>query len=63
MTIRRQTVRARVHHGTSSLDMSIPSEITKEYDIRAGDVFEVTTLNTNKELKIIYRRVYSQPKI
>jgi hypothetical protein len=58
----RPTVKARAHHGTSSLDISIPADVIKEYNIHAGDVFEVTTTSTNKEFRIVYKRVYSQPK-
>ncbi len=58
----RPTVKARAHHGTSSLDISIPAEVIKEHNIHAGDVFEVTTTTVNNEFKIIYKRVYSQPR-
>jgi hypothetical protein len=63
MAPHRPTVKARTHYGTSSLDISIPADVIKEYDIHAGDVFEVTTTGDNKELKIIYKRVYSQPRL
>jgi hypothetical protein len=58
----RPTVKASAHHGTSSLDISIPADVIKAHNIRAGDVFEVTTTNANTEFKIVYRRVYSHPK-
>jgi hypothetical protein len=35
----------------------------KVHNIRAGDVFEVTTSYVNNEFRIVYKRVYSQPKI
>jgi len=63
MATQRPTVKARVHHGTSSLDISIPADVIKEHNIRAGDVFEVTTTSTNHELRIVYKRVYSQPRL
>ncbi len=59
----RPTVKARAHHGTSSLDISIPVDVIKGHNIRAGDVFEVTTTSANNEFKIVYKRVYSQPKL
>ncbi len=63
MVAQRPTVKARAHQGTSSLDISIPVNVVKEHNVQAGDVFEVTTAGNNKELKITYKRVYSQPKI
>lgn len=62
MTTQRPTVKARAHHGTSSLDISIPADVSKAHNIHPGDVFEVTTTNINNEVKITYKRVYSQPK-
>jgi len=62
MAVQRPTVKARAHHGTSSLDISIPTDVIKGHNIRAGDVFEVTTNNVNDEFKIVYKRVYSQPR-
>jgi hypothetical protein len=63
MAAQRPTVKARTHHGTSSLDISIPADLIKDHNIHTGDVFEVTTTNANNELKIIYKRVYSQPRV
>jgi bifunctional DNA-binding transcriptional regulator/antitoxin component of YhaV-PrlF toxin-antitoxin module len=58
----RPTINARAHHGTSSLDISIPIEITKAHNIHPGDVFEVTTTDTNNEFRITYKRVLTNYK-
>ena len=63
MAAQRPTVKARAHHGTSSLDISIPADVIKGHNIRAGDVFEVMTTGANNEFRIIYKRVYSQPRL
>lgn len=62
MVAQRPTVKARAHHGTSSLDISIPADVIKEHNVHAGDVFEVTTEGSNDEFKVIYKRVYAQPR-
>ena len=62
MASQRPTVKARTHHGTSSLDISIPANVIEEHSVHAGDVFEVTTSNADDEFKITYKRVYSQPR-
>ena len=63
MAAQRPTVKARAHHGTSSLDISIPTDVIKEQNVHAGDVFEVTTTGANDEFRIVYKRVYSQPRL
>ena len=60
----KTTVKARVHYGADSLDLTIPVEIIRKYDIEAGDVFELTIeeKRTNDETVLSYRRVYSTKK-
>jgi len=56
------TVKAREHHGSSSYDLTIPVKIKDEYDIQAGDVFQVTgEENDDGEVIIKYERVFEQP--
>ena len=57
----KATVKARVHYGADSLDLTIPVEIRKEYGIEAGDVFELTLVasSTADEIILSYRRIYS----
>ena len=53
------TVRARVHQGATSLDLTIPASMTRRHGIKAGDVFEVTVEEQKGQLILKYRRVYS----
>lgn len=62
MPQQKPTVKARAHHGTSSLNLTIPAEIVRNYKIVPGDVFEVTFSNKGREVMITYRLVYSQPR-
>jgi bifunctional DNA-binding transcriptional regulator/antitoxin component of YhaV-PrlF toxin-antitoxin module len=56
--MKRITVKAREHHGSKSLDLTIPVEIVENYKIRAGDVFEIEIQGKNGELTaILYRRM------
>lgn len=57
------TVKAREHHGSSSYDLTIPAEVVKEYDLRIGDVFQVTAEceEEDGEVVITYKRVFEQP--
>lgn len=61
MPVQKPTVRAREHHGTKSLDLTLPADLCRRYNVRIGDVFEVSAA-TDRDLKIIYRRVYAQPR-
>jgi hypothetical protein len=56
--IMKKTVKARKHFG-AGLDLTIPAEVIKEYEVKAGDIFEVT-LENGKEMKLIYKRVYQK---
>ena len=49
-------VRARVHHGTNSLDLTIPVALCKEYGIHEGDVF-VVSVGRDHEVSITYKRI------
>jgi len=55
------TVKARLHHGTKSLDLTIPVEIIKEGDIKEGDIFLVD-LSKNKDGRIVltYEEIFKQ---
>jgi hypothetical protein len=55
----KKTVKARAHYGAGSLNLTIPSEIVREYKIEAGDVFEITVETVGNDVIIKYRRVYS----
>lgn len=52
-------VKVRGRQGTRSLDITIPAELSKEYDIKAGDLFKVTVSNDNDEITVItYELIY-----
>ncbi len=52
-------VKARERQGTSSLDLTLPADINKKYDLKPGDVFKVE-VSQDKEFKIIYRLIYKE---
>jgi hypothetical protein len=52
----KKTVKARKHHG-ASLDLTIPAEVMREYNISEGDIFELI-ITEEKEPVLSYRRVY-----
>jgi hypothetical protein len=43
----KYSVKARVHHGTKSLDLTIPTRIVEKYSIEAGDVFTIEVFEKN----------------
>jgi len=53
-------VKARAHHGTGSLDVTVPAAICREFSIRQGDAFEVTVRTEGSAVVVIYTRVYKQ---
>jgi antitoxin component of MazEF toxin-antitoxin module len=52
-----KTVKARVHHGADSLDLTIPADVVREFDVNSGDIFEVV-ISDDESLEIKYERVY-----
>ena len=52
-------VKARLHHGSSSLDLTIPSDVVKSLKINAGDVFRLVTKAEREKLVLQYERVYA----
>lgn len=52
------TVKARKHHGSRSLDLTIPAEIRESYSVEAGDVFKIEVVGKDSQLVVIsYRRM------
>lgn len=51
-------VKARKHHGTSSLDLTIPTVIVKKANVSKGDLFLVEYEEKNDEFRIIYKRIF-----
>ena len=51
-------VKVRGRHGTKSLDITIPAELSKKFDINAGDLFKVKVINDDGLLTINYQLIY-----
>lgn len=51
-------VKVRGRHGTKSLDLTIPVELSKEFDINAGDLFKVNIASDNDVITIKYELIY-----
>ena len=52
-------IKARKHHGSKSLDLTIPAEIARNQGIHVGDMFIVEFEKKNDEFKLIYKRIYN----
>lgn len=52
------TVKARVHHGAESLNLTIPADIVRGNNIAAGDIFKIEATDEEGNIVIKYRRVY-----
>jgi len=52
-------VKARLHHGSNSLDLTIPSDVVKSLKINAGDVFRLVAKDDREKLVLQYERVYA----
>jgi hypothetical protein len=59
MIEKENTVKSRLHYGTSSLDLTIPSDIVKSKKINPGDVFRLIVREEKGNLVLQYERVYS----
>ncbi|WP_321507673.1 AbrB/MazE/SpoVT family DNA-binding domain-containing protein [uncultured Methanoregula sp.] len=59
MPEKENTVKSRLHHGSNSLDLTIPSEIVKSWEINPGDVFRLVVTGEGDNLVLQYERVYS----
>ncbi|MBQ7927167.1 MAG: hypothetical protein IJ287_00235 [Methanobrevibacter sp.] len=51
-------VKVRGRHGTKSLDITIPAELSEKFDINAGDLFKVKIIKDNDILTINYQLIY-----
>ena len=59
MPEKENTVKARLHHGSNSLDLTIPSDIVSSKTINPGDVFRLVVKEEKGNLVLHYERVYS----
>lgn len=53
-----KTVKARNHYGADSLDLTIPTDMVREYELSPGDIFEVTVEKTENSATISYELVH-----
>ena len=51
-------MKARKHHGSSSLDLTIPAEIVKKAKISIGDLFLVEFESNKDEVTLTYKRIF-----
>jgi len=51
------TVKARIHYGSKSLDITIPAELVKKHSINPGDIFKVEATEEGN-LVLMYERVF-----
>ncbi|AGB03386.1 hypothetical protein [Methanoregula formicica] len=58
MTEKENTVKSRLHYGTNSLDLTIPTDIAKSKKINPGDVFRLIVKEEEGNLILQYERVY-----
>ena len=56
----KPVVKARVHYGSKSLDITIPVSIIKTHGIKEGDVFIVEAKSEKGETKLVYTRIFQQ---
>lgn len=56
--MKNNIVKARERQGTSSFDLTLPTEISKKYFINKGDVFKVEAEYVNNNLEIKYSLIY-----
>jgi len=52
------TVKARVHYGSKSLDLTIPANLVKKYNIKPGDIFKVNIEEKPEVVVISYSRIF-----
>ena len=55
---KKETVKARVHHGTNSLDITIPTKMCRDFKINEGDLFTVEVSSDGDTTVLKYTRVF-----
>ena len=53
------TIKSRFHYGSTSLDLTIPSDVVKTEKINPGDIFRLIVKEEKGNLVLQYERVYS----
>lgn len=52
------TVKARLHHGTDSLDLTIPTQICRDLKINEGDIFSLDIVTEGDRISLNYQRIF-----
>ena len=55
---KKYTVKARVHYGTESLDLTIPTQICKENKIKDGAIFSIDVSHESEKIVLKYTRIF-----
>ena len=55
---KKETVKARIHHGTNSLDITIPTKTCRDMKINEGDLFTVEVSSDRNDIVLKYTRVF-----
>ncbi|WP_409200032.1 hypothetical protein [Methanobrevibacter sp. DSM 116169] len=56
--MKNYTIKARERQGTKSMDLTLPVDVIKKYDLKSGDIYKIEINDENNELKITYKLVY-----
>jgi ribosomal protein S15P/S13E len=56
--MKKNVVKARVHYGADSLDLTIPAEVCRQYGINEGDVFVLELEETEEDIALLYKRIF-----
>lgn len=59
MPEKENIVKSRLHHGSKSLDLTIPADIARNLKINPGDVFRLVAKEDRGSVVLQYERVYS----
>lgn len=55
---KKYTVKARIHHGTNSIDITIPTKVCRETNIDEGDIFSLEISIEDGKTVLKYTRVF-----
>ncbi|MDD1685631.1 hypothetical protein [Methanoregula sp.] len=59
MPDKENIVKSRLHHGSHSLDLTIPAGVAQSRKINPGDIFRLVVKEQKDSLVLEYERVYS----
>lgn len=59
MSDKENLVKSRLHHGSRSLDLTIPADVARTMRINPGDVFRLVVKEEGGMLTLQYERVYT----